>query len=134
MRTVFGFLPIIFWIVHIILFIVAIKGVKRPGLMFFLIPGAAYSVFDIRWEFFHGGIHYPIILIIIEVILMIIGAIILTEGLTLKEGIVGIIMSFLQGYVFGIIGIVVLTTLGVGLMLSIILMILGIIGVVYLFS
>ena len=128
--TTICFSPIIFWLLHIILFGISCITFHRPGRIFFLIPGAIFCIHDLRYEFFGGSIHHSIILVIIELILLIIGCIIVIA----EDSILGAVISLIQGYIFGVIAIMVLTFISAGLFVSIIILIMMLIAACLMFS
>ena len=129
------FTPIIFWILHIIFFAISTITLKRPGRIFFLIPGALFCIHDLRWEFFNGPVKCSIFFIVIEIILMITGTIILlSESNSKLTGIIDVILTFIQGYMFGVISIIIITLIGCGIVLSIIILIILLIVASLVFS
>ena len=109
LTKIFSFMPLLFWIFHIILVIVFIKVPRKPGTILFLIPGALFAFHDIRWEALNGPFECNMIFVIIEIILMIIGAIVVmgSSGDPVFA-ILNLLLSFLQGYIFGVICIFLL--------------------------
>ena len=85
---------------------------------------------DLRYEFFGGSIHHSIILVIIELILLIIGCIIVIA----EDSILGAVISLIQGYIFGVVAIMVLTFISAGLFVSIIILIMMLIAACLMFS
>ena len=110
---------LIFWAVHIVLFIISCTSMHRPGRIFFLIPGALFCIHDLRYEFFGGPFHCNIVFIIIEIILLIIGAIVVLD----EGSIIDLIISLIQGYIFGVMAIMIISFIGAGIVVSIIVLI-----------
>lgn len=103
LTKVFDFCPFLFWMLHVVIVILAVKLPKKPGSLCFLIPGVLFAFHDIRWEALNGPFHCNWFFVIIELILMIIGSVIAIVGGTGVHKLLNLLTSFIQGYALGII-------------------------------
>ena len=103
LTKVFDFCPFLFWMLHIVIVILAVKLPKKPGSLCFLIPGVLFAFHDIRWEALNGPFYCNWFFVILELILMIIGSVIAIVGGTGVHKLLNLLTSFIQGYALGII-------------------------------